>query len=119
VRSVLAAHADAFTAQLLQSVACNAKHDVEQRLTRWLLTMADRSGQTTLAFTHGAVAEMLGVQRPTVTLTARMLHTAGLIDYRRGALTIIDRHGLQEITCECYGLIRRAYDNALNTPGEA
>jgi CRP-like cAMP-binding protein len=119
VRGVLAAHADAFTGQLLQSAACNAKHDVEQRLARWLLTMADRSGQTTLTFTHSAIAEMLGVQRPTVTLTARMLHTAGLVDYRRGTLTIVDREGLAELACECYGIIRRAYDNALKADGSS
>ena len=119
VRAVLAAHADAFTGQLLQSAACNAKHDVEQRLARWLLTMADRSGQTTLTFTHGAIADMLGVQRPTVTLTARMLHTAGLVDYRRGTLTIVDRDGLAELACECYGIIRRAYDNALKAEAGA
>lgn len=113
MRDVLAAHADAFVGQLMQSSACNAKHDVEQRLARWLLTMADRSGQNTLPFTHNAVAEMLGVQRPTVTLTARMLHTTGLIDYRRGAITIVDRLGLAELACDCYGIIRRAYDNAL------
>ena len=113
MRGLLAAHADAFTAQLMQSAACNARHDVEQRLARWLMTVADRSGQTSLPFTHHAVAEMLGVQRPTVTLSARMMQSAGLIDYRRGTLTIVDRSGLTDVACECYGIIRRAYDNAL------
>lgn len=113
MRGLLAAHADAFTGQLMQSAACNARHDVEQRLARWLLTMADRSGETSLHFTHHAVAEMLGVQRPTVTLAARMMQSAGLIDSRRGTWTIIDRPGLTDIACECYQIIRRAYDNAL------
>lgn len=113
MRSLLAAHADAFAGQLMQSAACNARHDVEQRLARWLLTMADRSGETSLPFTHNAVADMLGVRRPTVTLAARMLQTAGLIDGKRGALAILDRSGLAEVACECYAIIRGAYDNAL------
>jgi DNA-binding transcriptional regulator YhcF (GntR family) len=73
----------------------------------------DRSGETTLAFTHHAMAEMLGVQRPTITLTARMMQTAGLIDYRRGTVTVLERAGLQTLVCECYGIIKRAYDQAL------
>jgi CRP-like cAMP-binding protein len=113
MRRVLAAHTDAFTSQLMQSSACNARHDAEQRLARWLLTMADRSGQDSLPFTHYAVAEMLGVQRPTVTLAARMLQSAGLIHWKRGTLTILDRSGLAAAACECYSIIRNAYDTAL------
>jgi CRP-like cAMP-binding protein len=113
LRGQLAAQADAFTAQLIQSAACNARHDVEQRLSRWLLTAVARSGQTTLPFTHHAMAEMLGVQRPTVTLAARMMQTAGLIDYRRGTVTVVDKAGLLSLVCECYGIIQRAYDQAL------
>jgi len=113
MRGLLAAHADAFTAQLMQSASCNARHDVEQRLARWLLTIADRSGQTSLHFTHHAVAELLGVQRPTVTLAARMMQSAGLIEYRRGTLAIVDRPGLTDVACECYRIIRQTYDAAL------
>ena len=113
MRGLLAAHADAFTGQLMQSASCNARHDVEQRLARWLLTVADRSGQTSLHFTHHAVAELLGVQRPTVTLAARMMQSAGLIDYRRGTLAIVDRSGLTDVACECYRIIRQTYDAAL------
>jgi CRP-like cAMP-binding protein len=113
MRRVLAKHTDAFTSQLLQSSACNVRHDSEQRLARWLLTMADRSGESTLPFTHHAVAEMLGVQRPTVTLAARMLQTAGLVRWKRGTFTIVDRSGLAAAACECYKIIRDAYDTAL------
>lgn len=117
LRGLLAAHADAFASQLMQSAACNARHDAEQRLARWILTMADRSGLATLPFTHHAVAEMLGVQRPTVTLAARLMQSSGLIDYRRGrgTVTVVDRAALSEVACECYGIIRRTYDNALNS----
>ncbi len=113
LRAQLAAQADAFTAQLIQSAACNAQHDVEQRLSRWLLTAVERSGQTTLPFTHHTMAEMLGVQRPTVTLAARMMRTAGFIDYHRGSVTVVDKSGLLSLACECHGIIRRAYDQAL------
>lgn len=76
--------------------------------------MVDRSGETTLPFTHHALAGMLGVQRPTVTLAARMMQSAGLIEYRRGEVRVVDRDGLTEIACECYGIIQHAYDNALH-----
>jgi len=113
MRELLAAHADAFTAQLLQSIACATLHSVEQRLARWLLTIADRSGQRGIPFTHKVIAELLGVQRPTVTLAARMMQKSGLIDSRRGLITITGRPGLRRIACECYPIIRETYDTAL------
>jgi CRP-like cAMP-binding protein len=115
MRRVLAAHADAFASQLMQLAACNARHGAEERLARWLLTMADRSGQDSLPFTHQAVAEMLGVQRPTITIAARILQAAGLIHWTRGSLTILDRSGLTSTACECYKIVRDAYDTALKT----
>lgn len=118
LRSQLASQADAFTAQLMQSVACNAQHSAEQRLARWLLTTSDRSGQDSLPFTQHAVAEMLAVQRPTVTLVARMMQNAGLIEVQRGMMRIVDRPGLTGLCCECYGIIRRAYDQALGAGGD-
>ena len=118
MRTRLAAHADAFTAQLIQSAACNARHDAEQRLARWLLTVMDRSDQSCLRVTHNALAEMLGVQRPTVTLTARIMQTAKLIDYRRGVMMITDRPGLLSRACECYRIINSVYDQALQAAGD-
>jgi CRP-like cAMP-binding protein len=115
MRNRLMAHMDAFTAQNLQSVACNALHTVEERLARWLVTALDRSGQPTLPVTHRAIAEMLGVQRSTITLTARMMNTAGLIRHERGSITVLDRGGLEDLTCECYGVIKRVYDEAHST----
>jgi CRP-like cAMP-binding protein len=115
MRSLLMAQMDAFIAQSLQSVACNALHSVEQRLARWLLTASDRSGQPTLPVTHRALAEMLAVQRSTITLTARMMNAAELIRLERGSITVLDREGLQELTCDCYGIIRRVYDEAHST----
>jgi CRP-like cAMP-binding protein len=108
----LATHADAFAAQLMQSAACNARHDVEQRLARWLLTVTDRSGRSSLPITQNALAHILGVQRPTVTLTARMMQIANVIAYRRGTITVIDRSRLLSIACECYRIVNSAYDQA-------
>jgi CRP-like cAMP-binding protein len=112
IRDRVLAHADAFAAQNLQSAACNALHSVEERLARWLLTAFDRSGQPTFPVTHRALAELLGVQRPTVTLTVRMMDAAGLIRLKRGSIEVLNRSGLEELTCECYGIIKRTYDEA-------
>jgi CRP-like cAMP-binding protein len=112
MRDTLMTHVDAFTARCLQSVACNALHSVEERLARWLLTALDRSGQQTLPVTHRALADMLAVQRTTITLVSRMMSRAGLIRHERGSITVLDRGGLEELTCECYGIIKRVYDEA-------
>ena len=88
------------------SVACNGAHSVKQRLSRWLLTMRDRSDDDTLQITQSLLAEMLGVQRPTVTNAARELARAGLIGRGRREVSILDRRGLAEASCECYQLVR-------------
>ena len=74
-------------------------------MARWLLMTHDRSDGDELLLTQEFLAEMLGVRRPTVTLVARTFQTAGLIRYRRGRITIVDRPGLEEAACECHGLI--------------
>jgi CRP-like cAMP-binding protein len=117
LRGQLAAHSDAFTAHLIQSAACNARHDVEQRLARWLLTTTDRSHQNSIPVTHGELAVMLAVTRPTVTLAARMMQQAGLIDYKRGTVSVTDRPGLEALACECYRIVNAAYDQALGGGG--
>jgi len=113
LRSLLGRFVHAFLAQVLQSVPCNAMHSTEKRLAKWLLLSADRIDGTEVPLTHELVAEMLGVGRPTITLVARELQTAGLIRYRRGLIAIVDRPGLHEVSCECYGVIRRAYERML------
>ncbi len=113
LRALCAAHARAFLAQVLQTVACNGVHTVEERCARWLLMTHDRSGGDTFALTQEFLAQMLGVHRPTVTLVARSLQGAGLIHYSRGAITVVDRRRLEEASCECYGIIRRQYERLL------
>ncbi len=99
--------------QIMVSGACNGAHDAKRRLARWLLTMADRTNGETMRLTHDFLAEMLCVRRATVTGAAADLRDAGLIDYGRGRVTITDRAGLRRASCECYGMVRDAYDALL------
>jgi len=98
---------DVLVANLQQSAACNAMHGLEARLARWLLHARDRHDSDTLPLTQEFLSEMLGVRRTTVTLAARMLQNAGVICYRRGHIEILDREGLEAVSCECYGVVRR------------
>jgi CRP-like cAMP-binding protein len=105
-RGVMDAYVQAFLEQVMVSVACNGAHSLKQRLARWLLMMRDRSDGDVLPITQSLLAEMLGVQRPTITNIAREFERAGLIERGRGQVTILDRRGLTEVSCECYQLVR-------------
>jgi CRP-like cAMP-binding protein len=105
-RSLMYAYIQAFLEQVLVSVACNGAHSLRERLARWLLMMRDRGDDDTLQITQNLLAEMLGVQRPTITNAARELERAGLIARGRRQVTILDRRGLVEASCECYQLVR-------------
>jgi CRP-like cAMP-binding protein len=97
--------------QATQSAACNAKHDVEQRLARWLLLCADRAHSEQFGILQEFLADMLGSTRPTVTTAAGLLRERGLIEYVRGTITIVDRKGLEARACECYEVVRHHLDN--------
>lgn len=105
LRRLIAACEDVTTLKVQQSVACNALHDVEGRLSRLLLESRDRLGGDVLPMTQETLAMMLGVRRTTVTIVARLLQTAGLIHYRRGVIRIRDRAGLEDAACDCYEII--------------
>ena len=105
-RSLMFAYVQAFLEQVLVSVACNGAHSLKERLACWLLMMRDRSDDDALQITQNLIAEMLGVQRPTVTNAAGELERAGLIARGRQQLTILNRQGLVEASCECYQLAR-------------
>jgi CRP-like cAMP-binding protein len=93
--------------QAAQSAACNRLHGIEQRLARWLLMMQDRVDNSLLAITHDFLATMLGTDRPSVSLAAAMLQRKGTIEYTRGAVKIVNRKLLEEVTCECYPVIQQ------------
>ncbi|QJX00871.1 Crp/Fnr family transcriptional regulator [Frigoriglobus tundricola] len=92
-----------------RQTACNALHSVDERCARWLLQCHDASGTDKFPLTHEFLAVMLGVRRATVTVTAGQLQTAGLIAYKHGRVTVLDRARLEEATCECYAVIRSAF----------
>ena len=106
-------HAQANAAQAQQSVACNALHTVEARLCRWLLMTQDRTLNDRLPLTQEFLSFMLGVQRTTVTGVARTLQQAGLIQYSRGQIKILDRDGLKAGACECYQAVCEKYAHLL------
>ena len=105
-RSLMYAYAQAFIEQVLVSVACNGAHSLKQRLARWLLMMRDRVDDDVLPISQTLLAEMLGVQRPSITNAARELERAGLIARGRRQVTFLDRPGLVAASCECYQLVR-------------
>lgn len=113
IRELIDNHNEALFGHAIQSVACNALHSVEARFCRWLLTCHDRISSDTVALTQEFLADMLGVQRTTVTAVARALQERGYIRYRRGVVDIIDRAGIEAMTCECYGVIQRNYERLL------
>jgi CRP-like cAMP-binding protein len=105
-RSLMYAYVHAFLEQVMVSVACNGAHSLKERLARWLLMMRDRSDTDELPITQNLLAEMLGVQRPTITHAAHELERSGLIERGRRQLTILDRKALMRASCECYQLVR-------------
>ena len=98
--------------QVAQTAACNRLHGIEQRLARWLLMTQDRINSGSLPITHDFLATMLGTDRPTVSLAARVLQKKKLIEYIRGAVKIVNRKALERSACECYAVIRQ-YDGEL------
>jgi CRP-like cAMP-binding protein len=110
LRYVLALHS-----QVTLTAACNARHAIEQRLARWLLTAHDRAGADEFAMTHEFMAMMLGVRRPGVSLAAGVLQKAGLIHYVRGRMAVTDRAGLEAASCECYHTVRGEFARLLGS----
>jgi CRP-like cAMP-binding protein len=99
---VIARYAQVMYYALSQAIACNRFHQLNERCAKWLLMTNDRAGNH-FPMTHEFLALMLGVNRPTVTVSASTLQEAGLITYTRGVMTILDRPGLEKVSCECYG----------------
>jgi CRP-like cAMP-binding protein len=105
-RGLVLAYVQAFLEQVLVSAACNGRHSLQQRLARWMLMMRDRSDADVMPITQDLLAELLGVQRPSLTRAVAELEEAGLIRRGRRQITILDRRGLIKASCECYQLTR-------------
>jgi len=106
MRRLLMTYSEMQISQIQQSVACNARHSTEERISRWLLVMADRAPGKELPYTHEFLSSMLGANRKSVTLAAQALQTGGMIKYNRGRIRIVDRKGLERASCECYSVVR-------------
>jgi CRP-like cAMP-binding protein len=109
IRVALVRQEHILAAQTQQVAACNALHELEERLSRWLLQSRDLLMSDTLPLTQEFLSQMLGVQRSSVTLVARKLQEVGLISYRRGRIHVLDVEGLQDSCCECYTAINRHF----------
>ena len=116
LRQLMGLYANAYVGQVSQSAACNARHVAEERCARWLLATDDRTGRIgEFDLTQDFLANMLGVQRPTVTIAVGILQHAGFIRYRRGHVSIIDRVGLEAVSCECYSVAARRFGEVFAT----
>ena len=107
--AVMARYSGVMLALVAQSAACNRAHHVNERCARWLLMTHDQAASDQFPITHEFLAQMLGVSRPSVTLSANALQEAGLIRYHRGDMTIVDRPGLERASCECYGVVQHHF----------
>lgn len=119
LRRILLLYTQALLTQVAQSSACNRHHPVERRCARWLLQTHDRVDGDEFPMTQEFLGLMLGVRRASVTETAAILQKQGLIRYRRGRITVVDRTGLEEASCTCYGLIAGEFDRLLPLPRKA
>jgi CRP-like cAMP-binding protein len=113
MQHLLLRYTQALITQMAQSAVCNRRHSVDQQLCRRLLLSLDRLPTNELAMTHEQIANMLGVRREGITEAAGKLQAAGLIQYFRGRIKILDRHGLEARACECYGVVKRESDRLL------
>jgi CRP-like cAMP-binding protein len=110
---LLLRYTQALITQMSQTAVCNRHHSVDQQLCRWLLLSLDRLATSELIMTQELIANMLGVRREGVTEAAGKLQDAGLVRYRRGKITVLDRPALEARSCECYEVVKREFDRLL------
>lgn len=115
-REAIARHEQLILAQAQQSAACNAAHNLSQRLARWFLRVSDATGSDSFKITQDLMAEMLGVGRTSVSIIAHGLQQNRLISYRRGSVRIENRPGLEHLTCECYHTVKLRYEQTQPAP---
>ena len=114
MQHLLLRYTQALLTQMAQTAVCNRHHSLDQQLCRWLLLSMDRLPGSELRMTQELIANMLGVRREGVTEAAGKLHSAGLIEYHRGRITVLDREGLEARVCECYAVVRKESDRLLS-----
>ena len=110
---LLLRYTQALITQMSQTAACNRHHSIDQQLCRWLLLSLDRLATNEMSMTHELISNMLGVRREGVSAAASALQEAGLIRYRRGTITVLDRPGLEARSCECYQVVKTEVDRLL------
>ncbi|MGA3004906.1 MAG: Crp/Fnr family transcriptional regulator [Acetobacteraceae bacterium] len=113
LRTLLLRYLEAMTSQVSQTAACNGRHDLEQRLARWLLMAHDRAGGDEFQITQEFLALMLCVYRPSVSVVASTLQRAGIIRYGRGRITVLDREALEATACDCYRVVKARFERLL------
>ncbi|MEC5399544.1 Crp/Fnr family transcriptional regulator [Uliginosibacterium sp. H1] len=113
MQRLLLRYTQALLTQMAQTAVCNRHHSLDQQLCRWLLLSLDRLPSNSLVMTQELISNMLGVRREGVTEAAGNLQKAGLIEYRRGHITVLDRPGLEARTCECYAVVKKEFDRLL------
>jgi len=111
LQMILSRHSGLQAMQVAQTAACNRLHEIQQRLSRWLLMTQDRVGSGLLPITHDFIATMMGTDRSTVSLAASVLQKKGTIEYVRGAVKVVNRRKLEKSACECYGVIQQFEDD--------
>jgi len=114
LQRMLLRYTQALITQMAQTAVCNRHHSLDQQLCRWLLLSLDRLPTNELAMTQELIANMLGVRREGVTEAAGKLQKAKMITYSRGVIRILDRPGLEQRVCECYGVVKKEYDRLLS-----
>jgi CRP-like cAMP-binding protein len=119
IRNLFVSYSETLLAQIQQTVACNSMHTTQERVCRWLLMMHDRADGKTLSYTHEAVSKMLGVTFIAVTHASEALQAAGLIDYHRGKMQVVNHPGLEKASCECYAIVQARFDDFLTPPTHA
>jgi CRP-like cAMP-binding protein len=113
LRRITLRYLQAYLAMVSQSVACNVLHSIEQRFARWMLMTHDRVHGSEFHLTQEYIAMMLGTHRPTVSVIASTFQRAGILQYRRGVITVLDRDALEDACCECYAITRKQFERFL------
>lgn len=119
IQDLFVSYSETLLSQVMQTVACNSLHTVEERMCRWLLMMHDRAEGEVLTYTHEFLARIMGANRTSVTIAAQSLQKQGLISYRRGTMQVQDRAGLEAASCECYAVVKARFDAFLRPPSSA